>query len=231
MSSIDDYFNRLVDESNAYAKKFGLDPNSVSGGEWDAFRHAYASAEVTREYGRYVAYLLGWAHEVSGDINGQEPPDRNMDLWNNSVGRDIGESSISSQDSASQALEALRQGSLVTDPNNDPRIHNNFEDDHPERYPDEPYPDPYSDPGPIDNDSGWPGMGEWIKEVNTVFNRLYEQYGAGRTFDDFLKILKMYDQYDGSGQSIDDFFEDVQRYEQYGDGEPFKESLNKPPFS
>lgn len=52
----------------------------------DAFRHAYVSGIFTHEYGEKTATILGWMNEffLSGSGN-----DRNMDLWNNAVGREL----------------------------------------------------------------------------------------------------------------------------------------------
>jgi hypothetical protein len=59
MSYFDALYKRYLDEANAYAAKFGLDPTTASrDGHWDAFRHAYASAAMTKEYGRPAAHLF-----------------------------------------------------------------------------------------------------------------------------------------------------------------------------
>lgn len=65
-----------------------------------AFRHIYTSSEFTRNYGEFLAALLGNANELvqlglfktlKGDsyYPGNEPQDRRMDLKNNAVGREI----------------------------------------------------------------------------------------------------------------------------------------------
>lgn len=43
MSFYDGLYTRYMQEANAYAEQFGLDPSTAHNGEWDAFRHAYAS--------------------------------------------------------------------------------------------------------------------------------------------------------------------------------------------
>jgi len=68
--------------------KPGFDDNDV-----DAFRHAYVSGAFTQEYGVMTANLLRLANEYS--LEGQysqsiSPGSRNMDLWNNRVGRKYG---------------------------------------------------------------------------------------------------------------------------------------------
>ncbi len=56
------YFNDLLTqytaEANSYAGQFGLDPLSHTGGERDAFRHAYASAAMTMDYGSGAANVF-----------------------------------------------------------------------------------------------------------------------------------------------------------------------------
>lgn len=76
----------LDGEVNALAS--GLDDNDV-----DAFRHAYVSGVFTQEYGEQAANIFGLLNEY--DPAGQfshsmSPRSRNMDLWNNRVGRKYG---------------------------------------------------------------------------------------------------------------------------------------------
>ncbi len=113
-------------EADAYARQFGL--TGRHNGDWDAFRHAYASAEMTRQYGSEWARAAGDFYEKYGDFfNGQGSAERNMDLWNNARGRDIGAQSTSSQDSAQRARSALAGGDLINNPT-DPR--NRYYDDY-----------------------------------------------------------------------------------------------------
>jgi hypothetical protein len=109
--------NRYTFEAYDYAiNKFGINPNFTSNiGKLDAFRHAYASAEMTREYGEALAHSSGDLYELYDDIfKHPRPGEKNMDLWNNAVGRSIGKNSQSSDDSAQQAYDALIQGNLIT---------------------------------------------------------------------------------------------------------------------
>lgn len=60
-----------------------------SGGEMrnndaDAFRHAYVSGAMTQRWGEKITELLGLVVEVLGR---NPEAERNMDLWNNGVGR------------------------------------------------------------------------------------------------------------------------------------------------
>ncbi|SMB26121.1 protein of unknown function [Sterolibacterium denitrificans] len=111
---------RYTSEANEAAHQFGLDPAGAHNEDWDAFRHAYASAEMTREYGEGWARLLGDANELKrpgGFFDGEA----NMDLWNNARGREIGRESTSKEDSARRVKDALDRGDLMRNPS-DPRV-------------------------------------------------------------------------------------------------------------
>ena len=78
-----------------YGKKYGLKENKLSPGwddEIDAFRHAYMQAYITANSGQDKAKFLGDAYEKIGDFLHTQPVgERNMDMWNNAIGREIGE--------------------------------------------------------------------------------------------------------------------------------------------
>ncbi len=96
----------------------GLDDNDV-----DAFRHAYVSGVFTQEYGEKVANYLGLTNEYwpGGQYsNSVSPGSRNMDLWNNKVGRRYGKK-IRGRKALLKAIHnALKKGELILSPN-DPR--------------------------------------------------------------------------------------------------------------
>src|SRR3546814_19988142 len=48
-----------------------------------------------------------------------------MDRWNNATGREIGQSTSSSQETAQRVFDALRRGDLIADPHNDSRDYYN----------------------------------------------------------------------------------------------------------
>ena len=76
-------------------------PDEEHNGRGDALRHMMASGLVTQRYGRIPAALLGYGVEAFGD----DPLEESfMDLFNNSLGRDLG--------STFTTEEALRQGAL-----------------------------------------------------------------------------------------------------------------------
>lgn len=66
----------------------GLEGNDV-----DAFRHAYVSGVFTQVYGEETADVFGRLNELdlaSLYSNSQNPDSKNMDLWNNGIGRKYG---------------------------------------------------------------------------------------------------------------------------------------------
>lgn len=57
-------YSTYMAEANYYAQQYGLDPASAHNGEWDAFRHAYASARMTQDTTSTAANLYGYANEI-----------------------------------------------------------------------------------------------------------------------------------------------------------------------
>ena len=90
----------------------------------DALRHAYVSGVYTMEYGETVAWILGWANELSTSLSGGNLRSRsnvkNMDYWNNQVGRKYGKKSKSRKELFQYLIQALKKGKLIIDLN-DPR--------------------------------------------------------------------------------------------------------------
>src|SRR3546814_18864512 len=73
-----------------------------------------------------LANIAGEANEIYGDWNHDQPGwEKNMDRWNNATGREIGQSSSSSQETAQRVFDALRRGDLIADPHNDSRDYYN----------------------------------------------------------------------------------------------------------
>ena len=99
-------------------KKLEKDENgnfkNVTGNEVDAFRYAYVSAAVTRDFGRCIAYAAGEANEIKGDIlDNQEKKHRNMDEWNNAEGRKIGLNTTTREEIKNAVWKALNDGVLI----------------------------------------------------------------------------------------------------------------------
>ncbi len=106
-----------------HARQYGLDSvpsperTDLERDRFDAFRHAYTSAVMARDLGSGLANLLGIGVEARPFFQN----DPNMDLWNNSVGRNLVEPGDTDEDIARKVKEALDRGDLITDPKNDPR--------------------------------------------------------------------------------------------------------------
>ncbi len=91
--------------------KSGFHDNDV-----DAFRHAYVSGIFALEYGQRAALVLGWMNEF---VFPSSIPDRNMDLWNNSVGRALAKNNKTKESLASAVKDALKSGELIISPNDE----------------------------------------------------------------------------------------------------------------
>ena len=85
-----DYY---IDKAEHYRSLFGLDPDShpmiSADNETDAFRHAFLMASLARKYGNFTANIIGNMYEYSNN-NPDTAQAKEMDLWNNRVGREIG---------------------------------------------------------------------------------------------------------------------------------------------
>ena len=101
--------------TNAYKaenKALELYPGTQLNTKADAFRHAYFHAMNTINLGRSLSTQLGDAHE---DMQGSEPLEVQMDLFNNEVGRTIAEKARASgndYDLANLVRTALYNGEL-----------------------------------------------------------------------------------------------------------------------
>lgn len=128
----------ILQATKDYQKKYGFDIGEGQHATWnneaDAFKHAYMQWVLDYYFDSDVATKLGNMHEdetPNADIG-----ERNMDLWNNSIGREIademqklkdGISFESAKDIAARKIvEKLRNGELITTPN-DPRKFENME--------------------------------------------------------------------------------------------------------
>ncbi|MFC1617253.1 DUF6973 domain-containing protein [Candidatus Margulisiibacteriota bacterium] len=93
----------------------GLVDNDV-----DAFRHAYTSGRYTQEHGEKWADRLGSLWELKGNSSSGNISDKNMDLWNNAVGRKYGKITKTKEELAKVLRKALGEGELIITPD-DPR--------------------------------------------------------------------------------------------------------------
>lgn len=118
-------FDRYNAEADYYAQRYGLNPKTQKDLAWDAFRHAYASAAMRRDYGWLVAKFSGDLHEARGD-QGADPQSsyaKHMDRWNNAVGRGLAEGAADKDEIAQRVHDALKKGELIIDPTQDARYY------------------------------------------------------------------------------------------------------------
>jgi hypothetical protein len=84
------------------------------GDEADAWRHLVWTAEMTRKYGKNIARGVSDWHElpITAFLQGasllQTPEEKQMDLFNNALGIEIGQSSQSLDEIKQKATEAIR---------------------------------------------------------------------------------------------------------------------------
>lgn len=81
----------------------------------DAFRHAYTSGRVTQLSmdQQWVARSYGDDNEI-GPKHPNDPREHRMDLWNNEVGRRLGDEASGKDELAKRCYEAVRNGTLIT---------------------------------------------------------------------------------------------------------------------
>jgi len=109
-----------------YGFEIGTGPHSTWNNEADAFKHAYMQWYLSYYHGIPTAKLLGDFHEFE-TWNGPKN-ERNMDFWNNSVGREIAQkmkkipelinkSPEEISNIASRIIyEKMKNGELITSP-------------------------------------------------------------------------------------------------------------------
>jgi hypothetical protein len=117
-------FDRYWNKAEYYARLYGINPRRDNDGAWDAFRHAYASAAMSRERSPWMAHAFGDANEILGDrYQSQYSFDKHMDRWNNAVGRRLAEGAADNDEIADRIHDALKKGDMITDPFQDARYY------------------------------------------------------------------------------------------------------------
>ena len=122
----------LCFKSTKYGEKYGLEKNTKKPGwndEVDAFRHTFMQAMLSLKIGETAARRLGTAWEVQGTMSReQKSNERNMDQWNNAIGREIAkevQKEISDKKLTPQEIEDIvaekvykhmKNGDLITNP-------------------------------------------------------------------------------------------------------------------
>lgn len=118
-------FDRYNSEADHYAQLYGLSPKTQKDMAWDAFRHAYASAAMRRDYGWLASKFFGDLHEARGDqaTDPQNSYAKHMDRWNNAVGRGLAEGVADKDEITQRVHDALKKGDLILDPAQDARYY------------------------------------------------------------------------------------------------------------
>jgi hypothetical protein len=122
-------FNYAITQRANYLR----DTYHLSGREANAVAHALASAELAR-IDPDLAKMIGDARELWSALtnpnNPQMPYENFQDLWNNQIGRQIGEyaseNHLTSADIENLAIDAVRGGDLIST-RNDPRFDPSFD--------------------------------------------------------------------------------------------------------
>lgn len=126
----------IVKQTQHYQKKFGFDIGTGEHATWnneaDAFKHAYMQWALGYYAGSDVAKKLGDMHEDETPL--ADGGERNMDLWNNAIGREIAEEmktnpkenvfESASDVAARKIFEKMKKGELITDKNDSRKYEN-----------------------------------------------------------------------------------------------------------
>lgn len=90
------------------------DPKGEVAGEADAMRHLLFQSKLTRKYGETPAKIISYLHEYTSP--GQPSAEREMDLINDELGREIGRSAKSEQELIEMARRYIESGKAKTLP-------------------------------------------------------------------------------------------------------------------
>ena len=119
---IDEYIDIYRQEAYVYFDKnirslpkkesgeFDESGGAMHNNDVDAFRHSYVSGVMAQQWSVGIAELMGVAVEWLG----RNPENqKNMDLWNNSIGRKYGKQAKSREELAELLKQALENGEFI----------------------------------------------------------------------------------------------------------------------
>lgn len=94
---IDDKYSKYYESAEKVGRKLGFDfDNGGLDDKSDAFRHIFASAQASREFGGAAAAAGGYYHEAGNIVDSiargeglSGLPQSAMDVFNNKIGREI----------------------------------------------------------------------------------------------------------------------------------------------
>ena len=136
-----EYNNEIYAKTKKYQKIYGFEIGTGSHDAWnneaDAFKHTFMQADLALKSTVGLSKLAGDIHEWQGDKNNHQPAgEKNMDLWNNEIGREISKeirreynrievikhinSGKMDDIIADKIMKRMKKGELITHPS-DPR--------------------------------------------------------------------------------------------------------------
>lgn len=132
---IDEFKNEMYEKTKYYQKKYGFKIGNGKYDTWnneaDAFKHAYMQAVAQFNWGGFISGFGGYYHEIEGLKNNQPIAEANMDLWNNEIGREIGQNirkftrgklkseypkEVIENMIAEEIIRRMKNGDLITNP-------------------------------------------------------------------------------------------------------------------
>jgi len=86
--------------------------NEQHNAKGDAMRHLLLQAQLTQKHGEKTAKAISWAHE--NILDGQSSVEREMDTFNDELGREIGKKAKNKNEMTRMALEAIKKNKIKT---------------------------------------------------------------------------------------------------------------------
>ena len=134
------YNNEIYAKTKKYQKIYGFEIGTGAHDAWnneaDAFKHTFMQADLALKTTVGLSKFAGDFHEWQGDKTHQPKGEKNMDLWNNEIGREISKeirkeynrievikhinSGKMDDIIADKIMTRMRKGELITHPS-DPR--------------------------------------------------------------------------------------------------------------
>ena len=134
------YNNEIYAKTKKYQKIYGFEIGTGAHDAWnneaDAFKHTFMQADLALKSIVGLSKFAGDFHEWQGDKTHQPKGEKNMDLWNNEIGREISKeirkeynrievikhinSGKMDDIIADKIMTRMRKGELITHPS-DPR--------------------------------------------------------------------------------------------------------------
>ncbi|MBT6120823.1 hypothetical protein HOH45_05085 [bacterium] len=105
------YFDKNICElPRKESGEFNESGGGMQNNDADAFRHAYVSGVMTQIFSEPISEKMGLVVEWRGKNPENQ---KNMDLWNNSVGRKYGKQANTKEELADFLKQALENGELI----------------------------------------------------------------------------------------------------------------------